>query len=209
MTLAEAAKVGETMVLLVGEFCERIEIAGSIRRQRPECNDVDLVAIPKWRVYLDLLGCIERRENLLRSVLVEYVRQNRPRAAWVSGVEPAGDGINFSVLVGKTQVDIFCAGRRTWATKLILRTGSLEHNKWISNRCLGMRGQFLAAQGLWLPYRRNRKAGDGDLVQPESEAEFYRVLGLPYIEPENREWAFLARLETELAVARRGGAACP
>lgn len=29
-------------------FCEKVRVAGSIRRGKPEVKDIELVAIPKW-----------------------------------------------------------------------------------------------------------------------------------------------------------------
>ena len=47
MPLVTARVLAERIVDELRPFCERIEIAGSIRRRRPLCGDVDLVALPK------------------------------------------------------------------------------------------------------------------------------------------------------------------
>lgn len=189
MKLADAQKVAEGVALLFAPFCERIEIAGSVRRLRPECGDIDLVAIPKFREHRDLLGNVERRENLLRSNLVQYVRDNRKTAHWASGKEPQEDGKNFTILGRRAQVDIFCATPATFATVLLTRTGSKEHNVWISERARARRAAFKASEGLWLH--------DRGLIHPQTEHEFYSLLGLPFIEPPLRERINLMRVETE------------
>ena len=47
MPLAEARAFAEEIVLDLRPFCDRIEIAGSIRRGEPHVGDVDLVVIPR------------------------------------------------------------------------------------------------------------------------------------------------------------------
>lgn len=47
MYLATAKKIADTVVELLKPHCIRIEIAGSIRREKEICGDVEIVAIPK------------------------------------------------------------------------------------------------------------------------------------------------------------------
>jgi DNA polymerase/3'-5' exonuclease PolX len=191
MTLLEAQRIAEQSALLIEPYCVKVQIAGSVRRRRPQCNDVDLVAIPRLKAHRNLLGDIELTENLLHTALIRYVQENRGKIFWASGAEPKPDGVNFLLQGTKCQLDIFIATPATFATRLITRTGSKEHNVWISNRAATLHGHFKPQEGIWLP-----KPG---LIQPESEEAFYQALGLPFIEPEHREAMDLMRLETELA----------
>jgi len=45
--LADARVIAESLMAALGPGCERIEIAGSIRRGRPDVGDIELVAIPR------------------------------------------------------------------------------------------------------------------------------------------------------------------
>jgi len=47
MKLEEAQVIAEKTKALLAPYCERIEIAGSIRRKKPDVGDIELVAIPK------------------------------------------------------------------------------------------------------------------------------------------------------------------
>jgi DNA polymerase/3'-5' exonuclease PolX len=47
MQLKEAQQIAQKYVELLRPYCKRIEIAGSIRRQRPEVKDIEIVCIPK------------------------------------------------------------------------------------------------------------------------------------------------------------------
>lgn len=47
MKLAQALAIAEKVKALLAPHCERIEIAGSIRRKKPDVKDIEIVAIPK------------------------------------------------------------------------------------------------------------------------------------------------------------------
>ena len=48
MDIAQAFNLAEELRIGLAPLCERIEVAGSIRRRRPQVKDIELVAIPKW-----------------------------------------------------------------------------------------------------------------------------------------------------------------
>ena len=192
MTLAEAQKIAEATRALLEPFCERLEVAGSIRRKRPICNDVDIVAIPKVKEHKNLLGEIDSREDLLRQALIDYARANRPKVFWTSGKEPEKGAQNLILQGPKCQLDVWLATPATWTTRLITRTGSMQHNIWVAKRALARRCKFYSYEGLY-------SFAAGALMQPDSEERFYEALGLPFIPPEKREATHLMRLETELS----------
>src|SRR5690348_10860398 len=47
MQLEEALKIAERVKAQLEPYCHRIEIAGSIRRKKPEVKDIEIVAFPK------------------------------------------------------------------------------------------------------------------------------------------------------------------
>jgi DNA polymerase/3'-5' exonuclease PolX len=47
MKLEQALEIAEKVKALLAPHCERIEIAGSIRRKKPDVKDIEIVAIPK------------------------------------------------------------------------------------------------------------------------------------------------------------------
>ena len=56
IALMEATGLAGELVALLQPACERIEIAGSIRRQRPDVGDVELVVVPRLKAPLGLFG---------------------------------------------------------------------------------------------------------------------------------------------------------
>ena len=103
MKLQQAKTIADNFVSEIKEFCERIEIAGSIRRNKIEVNDIDIILIPK-----------------LREHLIQKIRK-------ISNVEVQGKKL-MRAEYSCVQVDIYFATKETWGILLLVRTGSKEHN---------------------------------------------------------------------------------
>jgi len=154
MKLQEALSIFNEIYYRLKPHCEKIIAAGSIRRQKDEIRDIDIVLIPtnpgQLSQEIDRLGPpIADGEKLRR---VEY---------------------------NGTQVDIYYANQKTWATLLLIRTGSRENN-------IGLCSQ---AQSLGMKLKANGDGiidAGGHLIPIESEEQIYQILGLPYHEPWER-----------------------
>lgn len=162
MKLQEAERIAMTVLDSLRPFCSRIEVAGSIRRRRPDPHDIDIVLIPKdpWKLDMTIrcLGNTPVTGGKLQRLIL-------PPAA--SG-EPG------------TQVDIYFATPQTWATLLLIRTGSKESNIrlcWLAKQ----RGWHLAANGDGMFDAQGRRiAGD-------TERSIFAALGELWLEPEERD----------------------
>jgi len=154
MKLAEALKVANEVYYRLEPYCDKIIVAGSIRRQKAEVKDIDFVLIPSNPGHLsqeiDRLG------------------------------PPIMDGEKLRRFEYKgTQIDLYYATQETWATLLLIRTGSTENNIRLCSqaRRLGMK---LKANGDGIIGK------DGKLILIESEKQVYDILKLPYQEPWQR-----------------------
>jgi len=170
-------------------FCERIEIAGSVRRQRPICNDLDVVCIPKVDNSAsdpDLFGRGRvAPTNKLHEFLTSYVR-HEPQAHWKAGQhKPAGE--IFSLQLPRCQLDIFIATPATFGVVLLCRTGSKEHNIWLASRAKARGWHWNPQWGLRIYETRLER------TVAATEQDIYTALDLPFIIPQNRELAYLLR----------------
>lgn len=187
MRLAQAERYALHIVDWLRPYCTRIEIAGSIRRRRTECNDVDIVCIPKLVPTEDLAGATGQVRNLVREELIRYVKAT-PLAGWRNETEPKWDASNLLVQLPKCELDLWCANEMNFATRFMCRTGSREHNIWLAERA--KRWGFER----WDSYR-GLVTKRGLLKVAATEAELYRALDLEFIAPENREFSFLRGLD--------------
>jgi len=154
MALERAEKIAEAVVKRLSPYCKKIEVAGSIRRRKPWINDIDLVLVPSdlWNLHHEIMGLGQMRMS--------------------------GSKI-MRVMVGSTQVDVYVADEDTWATLLLIRTGSAENNIRLATLAK-KRGWRLAASGDGLFDETGKRiAGD-------TEESIYTALGQTYQQPWER-----------------------
>jgi len=154
MKLQEALEIANEVYCRIKPHCEKIEVAGSIRRLKPEVKDIDIVLIP------DNSGKLSQEIDRLGPPIVDGEKLKR--------VEYEG-----------TQVDLYYATPETWATLLLIRTGSVQNNIRLCLRARSL-GMKLKANGDGIV------DVDGQLIPIESEEQVYNILRLPYQEPWER-----------------------
>jgi len=154
MKLQEALRVANEVYYRLKPHCEKIIVAGSIRRQKPEVKDIDIVLIPSSP------GKLSQEIASLGPPILDGEKLKR---------------VNYN----GTQVDLYFATEQTWATLLLIRTGSTENNIRLCKRARSL-GMKLKANGDGIIGK------DGQLIPIESEAQVYKVLGLRYQEPWER-----------------------
>ena len=150
--------------------CDRIEVAGSLRRGNNTVHDIDIVLLPEEPRKGFSLGTSTFLEGLIAQLVA------RGSLTPVRGK----DKIKCFVAT-KTgiPVDVYVAKRETWATLLLIRTGSKEHNIKLAQRAKEL-GMKLRASGDGI------ERANGDLMRANSEEEIFGLLGLPYVSPEQR-----------------------
>jgi len=162
IALERAEKTAAAIVKRLAPYCKKaadgkvyIKVVGSIRRRRPWVKDIDicLIASDPWNLHHEIMG--------------------------MGQVKMSGNKIT-QVMVGSVQVDLYFADEKTWATLLLIRTGSAENNVRL---CIvaKKRGWRLAASGDGL-FNEN-----GERIAGDSEASIYETLGLLYREPWERD----------------------
>ncbi len=132
--LEDARRVAERIVARLAPHCAAaIEIAGSIRRQRPRVNDIDIVAIPRL-VPSGLFGQEQQapRDSALVTELCLMGAYVGARGDKLVRVTVPVDGplrAGTNIFPGtEIPVDLYLATPDTWATLLLIRTGSAQHN---------------------------------------------------------------------------------
>jgi len=154
MELEKAELIANEVIAMLAPYCHRIEAVGSIRRRKLWVKDVDIVLIPSdlWNLSL-----------------------------WIRNLGPAvmsGDKLKRINYQG-VQIDLYFATAETWATLLLIRTGSKENNIRLCTLAK-KRGWHLSANGDGL------FDDNGQRVAGDSEESIYQALGVPWQEPWER-----------------------
>lgn len=186
--LERARRVAEAIVDELRPACDRIEIAGSIRRRADTVKDIELVAIPRG-VPTDLFGepAIDSTNDLERAIerLVD-ARRLRARATADGRLRLGQRFKALEAMRARIPVDLFIVlPPAQWGAILAIRTGPEEYSKRLVTRCKD-RG-LVCDDG-----RLRRAARDGrwlreleDVPTPE-ERDFIVACGEPYLPPEQR-----------------------
>ena len=105
MEHTKALEIAKKIEAELRPFCDRIQIAGSIRRQKANVKDIEIVAIPNDRFQLGLI--VNRWKKIRGDVGGKYIQRILP------------EGINL---------DLFFASEKNWGHILAIRTGSAEYS---------------------------------------------------------------------------------
>lgn len=181
-----ARAVAEAVASAMTPHCLRCEIAGSIRRGKPEVKDIEIVAIPKWEPRPDPASLFgeEIQTNLLRNWALSPecpVRWIKPGTSEVLDWQPKADGRYWRGLIKGIKLDLFITEPLRWGVTQLIRTGSADFSHAIATHAL-QSGYKFHEGGLW------RMVGGVPITQIETpdEASVFRALGLRWIEPQCR-----------------------
>jgi len=171
MELEKAKAIAEGLKALLEPSCHRIEIAGSIRRQKPEVGDIELLCIPR---FVDGIDWLDRMiMTLVTQGLLDYRLNKRGRRAY-------GQRNKLLVhLASGIGVDIFSTTPKCWWVALVVRTGGARTNKRIAMAAIQKGYRFHA-------YGSGFSTPEGDMVC-HSEREVFEAVGLTYLPPWERE----------------------
>jgi DNA polymerase (family 10) len=161
LSLNEAEKIANQIKTAVCVHCERLEVAGSIRRKKPSVHDIDFVAVAKndaeWKKISEKLKRIKAKPGCAGgSIIKAYL--------------PCPNGL--------FQVDIYRAKPDTFGVHLLIRTGSAEHNMWLAG--------YAISKGMRLKYSEGL-IKEGRAVAGADERGVFAALGLPCPAPGQRE----------------------
>ena len=168
---ARAAAAAEQLMSEIEPYCERIEVAGSLRRHKPEIGDIEIVAIAK--PLLNLFG--EPTEgNEIDSWLYQRSIATTKNGSKYKQFEYEHEGERY-------QVDLFLAQPDNFGLIHMIRTGSAEFSK-----------RMMTAQSYagYLPAGLRVAEGhcwrNGAMVAVESEADLFALWNMATVAPEDR-----------------------
>jgi DNA polymerase (family X) len=182
---ADARRVADSIIAVLCPLCDRIQIAGSLRRGRPTVGDIEILYVPKYEMR-DV-----PRENTLFSdrlkISLADERIEQALAAGTIGKRPKKDGSftwgesnKFAMHTGsRIPVDFFATDERRWWVSLVIRTGSAAMNLELTTAAQRAGKSLLA-------YGEGVRQPDGSVFRAESEQHVFELCGVPYREPEKR-----------------------
>jgi DNA polymerase (family 10) len=161
LDLKEAERIAAQVKAAVENQCERIEVAGSIRRQKSKVHDIDFVVVTKndaeWQKINEKLKNLKAKPNC------------------------SGNNVIKAFLPCQNdlfQVDFYRAKPQTFGIHLLVRTGSADHNMWLAGYAISKGMRIKYSEGL---------IKDNSVIAGETEKGVFAALDLPYPLPSERE----------------------
>ena len=141
--LALAEVTGKSLIQMLADTCERIDMAGSVRRQVFEVGDIELLCIPKAGA-VDLFGEPVTSESML-DLRCRYLIDQGVLAPWPNKVGAVTSGpLNKLLLHPATGIgaDVFAISAENWGMAMVVQTGPVGFNVRMMSRFreLGMAG---------------------------------------------------------------------
>lgn len=174
MPLTQAQRLAESVLTELGPGCQRIEIAGSVRRRRPDVGDLEIVAIPKRTP--TLFGDDPEGYSSLDPILAALVGTGR--------LVPVKSGQKYKQFLLPRHgiaLDLFLCSTETWGVIFTLRIGPAD----FSHRLVTQRdkGGLLPSD---LRVRDGRVWRRMECLETPTEQRFFDVADMKWVEPWER-----------------------
>lgn len=192
--LAQASNVATAFLALISDTCERIEIAGSIRRREMSIGDVEIVCKPIVKPLQDdeWLGDMAQQVNHLHARLDQLVSDGSVQKRLKSNGTPTWGTKHRSLMFGSFPVDIFMIYEDVqWGAAMAIRTGPADFSKLLVTPKTG---------GGYMPRQTSQEDFKlwylGSVIPTPTEDEFFKQLGFDQApDPQDRRAIAIARME--------------
>lgn len=168
-TWKQAWIIAQQILIELAPLCQKIQIAGSLRRMKPEVGDIEIVALPYFKP--DLFG-----QQTSEHALNDYDYSK------IGTLVKNGSKFKQIILNEGITLDLFIVTPPAqWGVQLLIRTGPAEYShKFVMPKTQGgmLHGWQKVRDGaMW--------AGEKQIATPEEE-DVYLAIGMPYIQPQER-----------------------
>ena len=157
MIYKDALKIAEEVHGLLLPWCSRCEIAGSIRRKKPECGDVEIVCIVRSPLWFK--EQIDKWPKVKGSAIGKYTQ----RIHIPSGIK----------------LDIFMANKDNFGLIYAIRTGSADYSHKVL-ACGWVKAGFKSIDG------KLTRISDDKIFPMREEKDLFDIIGIPFSKPEDR-----------------------
>ena len=172
----QAEPVAQGLITILRPVCQRIEIAGSLRRLTDDVGDIELLCVSKTGGN-ELFGSYSLLDQEVLALIDEGIFGYRLNSKGQKNFGPK----NKLLVHHPTDisVDIFSTASANWGMALLVRTGPKDWNIKVMSRfrSLGMQGH--AYGGV--------TDRSGQEVTCPTEEDVFKLLGWDFIKPENRK----------------------
>lgn len=177
---AAALDVARELCARLKPVCDRLVVAGSLRRRKLDVGDVEILYIPRLEErQADLLSTemVSLADEEIERMLADGTLAKRPS---VTGGTAWGAKNKLALHRSGLPVDLFRTTPEAWWNYLVCRTGPADSNTRIATEAQ-RRGYR------WNPYGAGyTRLEDGTVTPMDSEEAVFAFVGLPFAQPWER-----------------------
>ena len=166
MKLDEIIPIAEKYKDTLEPYCKRIEIAGSVRRKKPECRDIELVIIRYPDKLEELKSIVGEWKKIRGDITGRYTQRMLPEGVKLDIFIAVDDGSN-------------------WGNIYLIRTGNWKFSRFM----MGIRSKqvgLIHANGYLC--RANCVPFEDCNIPCYEEQDVFDLLDMKWIPPEERSW---------------------
>lgn len=167
--LERAKERAQGIVNLLMVYCHKCEIAGSIRRERKEVGDIEIVCVPKTTEFPD--GVFATKEVRVAGFIdiinrMEKVKGDPKEGKYTQRIHSSG-----------IKVDFFIATKKNFGLIMMIRTGPAAYSHQMMT---DIKPNYRSKDGSLQGYYQGEGFKD---IPCYTEKDFYDITGQPYILP--------------------------
>lgn len=194
---ARALVVAENLVERFAPLCTEIVIAGSIRRNRQEVSDIEIVMLPNVAEPWHIARC--RIDSALIAMGQEGTLGKHISSGELYKRYPVQSVLAHSMGLYGIHADLFFASEKNFGNILAIRTGPADFWRGLfaaAEECLGIRQEGGVLRQL---YRADGQPHAAPPIIPcRNEEDYFDAFGLDYIEPPYRDAELAIRFAAQL-----------
>lgn len=180
IALEAAELIAEAFLHHMRPRAERIEVAGSIRRRKPDIGDIEIVMVPKLHQELDLFGqpagpFLDRIDEGIE----EYSRLSKLGGGALVKLNGGSKYIKLHETCCDVQIDLFIVRPPAeWGPIFAIRTGSADFSKRLVSEL--KRYDLRCEDGRVVDKK-------GNVIHCPEEEDFFRAARVKFVPPERRK----------------------
>ena len=181
MELEDMEPLAQDIKNALAPFCAKIDIAGSIRRRKPVCKDIDIVCVPMTSSMQEFVSQIRSWKKLKGEPTGKYTQ----REITVRIAENLGKSIPAFVPI---KLEIYISEPGNFGNILVIRTGNDVFSKWLMGTQARKAG-YVHKEGFLWKRDKSKLQPYGDVkIECPTEEDVFKVLGIEFIPPDERSW---------------------
>lgn len=184
MNLKTATQYANEFIELISNGCDHIQIAGSIRRQKADVKDIEIVVVSKRVESLayDMFGNRCQENDSVDFLLDDFISEAISKDKFDYDPKLKRDGDKYKRFVYRgVAVDLFIAEPDNLGNILAIRTGNAEFSRALVTQ--RRHGGFMPP---WLKQKDGYLWSVNNRVICETEADFFTAIGIPFVEARDR-----------------------